>query len=283
VSNYLEGDTFSQTGAWLTTTARRNPEALLLLAAGCVLLMRSGGSSSSRTPTREQYSDEYQGHATGQSYRSAAPKAAAKMGDAISRFGETAGEYASDIKERISESAGGYAESVSEFAQDARRSISGQSDRLRRQARSTVQEGMSRVLRQQPLAVAAAGLPAGAVIAAVFPSTRIEKRALGGAHEALAEAASKAGESLMGAAGKAGERLQAAAAERGLTQDGLTNLAGDVAGTFANAVGGKDDSHRAATTAPQAPGKAEDIRKTETSRAAGAGPTGAQPGGRSNR
>ena len=48
-------------------------------------------------------------------------------------------------------------------------------------------------------------------------------------------------------------------------------LAGDVAGTFANAVGGKDDSDRAATTAPQGPGKAEDIRKTETSRAAGAG------------
>ena len=62
MSNYLEGDTFSQTGAWLTTTARRNPEALLLLAAGCVLLMRSGGSSSFRTPTRRQYSDAYQGY-----------------------------------------------------------------------------------------------------------------------------------------------------------------------------------------------------------------------------
>ena len=129
--------------------------------------------------------------------------------------------------------------------------------------------------------MAAAGLAAGAAIAAVFPSTRIEKRALGGAHEALAEAASKAGESLMGAAGKAGERLQVGRCRRGLTQDGLTNLAGRRGRQFANAVGGKDDSYRAATTAPQGPGKAEDIRKTETSRAAGAGPTGA--GGRSNR
>jgi hypothetical protein len=59
--NYSEGDTYSQTGAWLVATARRNPEALLLVAAGCALLMRSSGSSTSRTAVRRQYSDEYQG------------------------------------------------------------------------------------------------------------------------------------------------------------------------------------------------------------------------------
>jgi hypothetical protein len=283
VSNYLESDTFSQTGAWLTTTARRNPEALLLVAAGCVLLMRSGGRSSSRTPAHRQYSDAYQEYEPRPSSRSAAHKAAATAGDAISRVGETAGEYASDIKQRISETAGGYAQSASEFAQEAGRSISGQSERLRRHAQSTMQEGMSRVLREKPLAVAAAGLAAGAVIAAVFPSTRIENRALGGAHDALAGAASKAGESLMGAAGKAGERLKEVAAERGLTPDGLANLAGDVAGTFANAVSGKDDSYRGATTVPQGPATGGDRAKNENSRTAGLGPAGAQPGGRSNR
>src|SRR6202035_1292072 len=83
------------------------------------------------------------------------------------------------------------------------------------------------VLRDKPLAVAVAGLAAGAAIASLFPSTEIENRTLGGAHEALAEAASKAGENLMGAAGQAGERLKTAASERGLTPDGLKNLAGE--------------------------------------------------------
>jgi hypothetical protein len=283
VRNYLEDDTYSQTGGWLVTTARRNPEALLLLAAGCALLMRSGGSSPSRTPARRQYSDEYQGYESEPSYRSAANKAASKVGDGISRAGETATEYASDIKDRISETAGSYAESMSQFAQDAGRTVSVHSERLRRQAKSTLQASMDTVLREQPLAVAVAGLAAGAAVAAVFRSTEIENRALGGAHEALAEAASKAGENLMGAAGKAGERLKTAAAERGLTPDGLKNLAGEVAGTFTNAVTGNDAGHRGATPAPQSPHSGASLEKKENTRSAGVAPAGTEPSGRSNR
>jgi hypothetical protein len=67
------------------------------------------------------------------------------------------------------------------------------------------------VLRDQPLAVAMAGLAAGAAVAAVFPSTGIEDRTFGGAREALTEAAGKAGERVVEAAGKAGERLKSAA------------------------------------------------------------------------
>ena len=281
--NYLESGTYSQTGAWVVATARRNPEALLLLAAGCALLMRSGGSSSSRTPARRQYSDGYQGHESEPSYRSTTNKAASKVGDGISRVGETATEYASDIKDRISETAGSYAESMSQFAHDSGRTVSEQSGRLRRQAQTTLHDGMNRVLRDQPLAVAVAGLAAGAAIASLFPSTEIENRTLGGAHEALAEAASKAGENLMGAAGQAGERLKTAASERGLTPDGLKNLAGEVAGTFANAVTGIGDGHGSATTVPQSPGSSVNIVKTENTRSAGVAPEGPEPSGRSNR
>jgi len=42
--SYSETETYSQAGAWLMGTARRNPEALLLLAAGCCLLMRSAAA-----------------------------------------------------------------------------------------------------------------------------------------------------------------------------------------------------------------------------------------------
>ena len=88
---------------------------------------------------------------------------------------------------------------------------------------------MERVLRDQPLAVAVAGLAAGAAVAALFPSTEVEGRTLGGAREALTGAAGKAGEMVMDAAEKAKERLQNAAEERGFSTAGLQGLAGEVA------------------------------------------------------
>jgi hypothetical protein len=121
------------------------------------------------------------------------------------------------------------------------------------------------VLRDQPLAIAVAGLAVGAAIAAAFPSTDVENRALGGAHEALTSAVDQAGKTVMGAANKAGEHLKAAAEEKGLTSQGLKDLAGDVADTFTNAVAGTAEDHhaklvpgsapRSSQSAPLAPGK----------------------------
>ena len=150
------------------------------------------------------------------------------MREGLSRAADSATDYASEIKDRVSETASAYADSISEFAQDAGRSVSERSTRLGRQAQSTLQGGMERVLREQPLAVAVAGLAAGAAVAALFPSTDIEGRTLGGAREALTDAAGKAGEMVMDAAGKAKERLQAAAEERGFSSQGLQGLASEV-------------------------------------------------------
>ena len=122
---------------------------------------------------------------------------------------------------------------------EAGRKVSEQSERFARQAQSTMQSTMARVLRDQPLVVAAVGLAAGAAVAAAFPATDVENRTLGGARDALTDAASKVGENVMQAASKAGERLKSAAQERGLTPDGLKELAGEVADTFADGVSGK--------------------------------------------
>ena len=228
-----EKDTYSQAGSWLMGTARRHPEALLLLAAGCALLMRSAGSSSSKASThsRQQQSD-FAPPST--SYRG---QSNARQG--LSRAVESAADYASDIKDQVADTASDYAETVSEFAGEAGRKVSQQSERFARQAQSTMQSTMARVLRDQPLVVAAVGLAAGAAVAAAFPATDVENRTLGGAREALTDAASKVGENVMQAAGKAGERLKSAAQERGLTPDGLKELAGEVADTFADGVSGK--------------------------------------------
>ena len=242
-----EKDTYSQAGNWLMGTARRHPEALLLLAAGCALLMRSSGSSSSKASmqSRQAQSDFAQPSAYGRGQSSA------RQG--LSRAVESAADYASDIKDQVSDTASGYAETVSEFAGEAGRRVSEQSERFARQAQSTMQSTMTRVLRDQPLVVAAVGLAAGAAVAAAFPATDVENRTLGGARDALTDAASKVGENVMQAASKAGERLKSAAQERGLTADGLKELAGEVADTFTEGVSGKSGERGGPPTVKDSP------------------------------
>jgi hypothetical protein len=242
-----EKDTYAQAGDWLMGTARRNPEALLLLAAGCVLLMRGTGASSSKAGShgRQERSDF-------------APPSTSSRGQSNARQGlsravESAADYASDIKDQVSDTASGYAETVSEFAGEAGRRVSEQSERFARQAQSTMQSTMTRVLRDQPLVVAAVGLAAGAAVAAAFPATDVENRTLGGARDALTDAASKVGENVMQAASKAGERLKSAAQERGLTPDGLKELAGEVADTFADGVSGKSGERSGPPTVKDSP------------------------------
>jgi hypothetical protein len=265
MSSYSERDTASQAGDGMLAAVRRHPEALLLMAAGCCLMMRSG--SSSRTSARHAYErDEWdptsrafsQGHGASASAReefsratedaSNTARSAAQVKD---RIANTASDYASQMKDRISDTAGSYVDSVKDLADDARRAITERSARLSRQTQATLQSSMQRVLREQPLAVALIGLAAGAAVAALFPSTEIENRAFGGAHEKLKEAAEKTGERVMDAAGKAGERLKSAAEERALTSEGLKEVAGEVADTFKDAISGKPED-RSASPGPSA-------------------------------
>ena len=115
------------------------------------------------------------------------------MHEGVSRAADTAADYASDVKDRISETAAGYADSVSELAGDASRAASEHAERWQREARSQVQRRVERLLREQPLAAAAAGPAAGVAVAALLPTTRMENQAFGGARDALTDAAGKAG------------------------------------------------------------------------------------------
>jgi hypothetical protein len=311
MSSYSERDTYSQAGDWLLGTVRRNPEALLLMAAGCCLMMRSG--SSSRTSARHAYErDEWgypanrassQIHGASGSAREgfsraadAASNTARSAGDYASqvkeRIADTASDYASQMKERISDTASEYADSVRDFAGEARRAVTERSARLSRQTQATLQSSMQRVLREQPLAVAVAGLAAGAAVAALFPSTDIEDRVLGGAHERLKDAAEKTGERVMEAAGKAGERLKSAAEERELTSEGLKEAAGEVADTFKDAMSGKpEDRSGASPGSSAAPGGSSQkggsqnlgMDQSKPGGGHGASPPGASPSGRSVR
>jgi hypothetical protein len=250
-----ESDLYAQAGDWLSGTIRRNPEGLLLLAAGCALLMRSRKSSSSRQTSVSRDGEENRGYQSA----SADTGSNSNFRQGLSRAAEGASEYVADVKDRVSDTVSDYAGSVSSFAGDAGRMVSERSGQFARQAQSTMQGTMDRVLRDQPLAVAVAGLAAGVAVAAAFPATKIEGRAFGGAHEALTGAVGMAGKSLMQAAGKAGEQLKSAVAERGLglaSADGLKELANDVAETFTDAVSGttKDNGKSQASGSSNASG-----------------------------
>jgi hypothetical protein len=247
---------------WLIGAVKKNPEGLLLLAAGCALLLRGG-----TTPTRPQRADTYrgardnrEGQWDGSGYNARGGRAgdhdgglsgrvsraaddareyASEMGKTVS---ETAGQYASAVGDttgryasKVSDTAGRYASSVSDYADDARAAVVEQSGRLAQQAQGTVE----RIVREQPLAVAFAGLAAGAAVAAAFPATSIERRTLGPAGERLSEAAESAREKLGEATSAAGERLKDVAEQRGLNAEGLKNAARDVAGAFQESFAGE--------------------------------------------
>jgi hypothetical protein len=97
-------------------------------------------------------------------------------------------------------------------------------------------------MREQPLAVAALGLAAGAALAAIFPPTEAEQRTLGPARDALTDAARDMGERMREAAAETGERLKQRASEKGLNTEGMKDLAREAVDTFKDKVSGKAES-----------------------------------------
>lgn len=207
-------DFYSQAADWVVDTARRKPEALLLLAAGCALMMRSGGSVVGSWTSR---ADDVYGRASWQD------ETADEARRQSSRAAEGASRYAGDIRDRVTESANAYVSSAADYAQDARRrmteytgavrqNLSSATDHVSRTAQSAARSATD-TLREQPLVIAALGLAAGAAVAALFPTTDVERRTLGPAGEALVGAAGAAGRDFMERAARTGEEVRRAAEE----------------------------------------------------------------------
>jgi len=212
---------FGDGGEWILNVIKRNPEGLLLLAAGAVLMMRTNTPESSA--------------AVHGGIQGAAGKTASEVTEAVTnsaqRTMDAASSYASttsDIARQTMDTARSYASSAAEYAGQAKRVVEDQSDRAVRQTRSMAQG----VLQNQPLAIVAAGLAAGAALAAAFPPTTLEKEALGPVGDQMSKAAARFGDQLKQATAKAGDKLKTAAEERGLHTEGLKDVADEVVDTF---------------------------------------------------
>ena len=204
----------SGAGEWIMGAATRNPEGLLLLAAGCALLMRNGRSQSPRRSYAESFPSR------GGERRSFDTRENDKtgIGERVGEAARRAGEYVSEATDKVSETARSYAASAAEYTDEAAQIAAERSRRVADQARDTADY----IVREQPWAVALAGLAAGAAVAAAFPSTRIERRTLGEVGESLRSRAGSIGEQLMEtgrqAARDVGESFGAAIAREDATR-----------------------------------------------------------------
>jgi Sec-independent protein translocase protein TatA len=218
-------------GEWITDVVTRNPEGLLLLGAGIALLMRSGRGQSAKYRYAQSMSQRER------QYSRTQEPVGEGVGERVGEVARRAGEYVSGAKEQVAETARSYTSAAAEYADEASQAAMERSRRMADQVRETADY----LVREQPWAVALAGVLAGAAVAAVFPSTRIERRTLGDVGDRLRSAAGAAGEQVMEAGMKASERLNEIAEERGLTSEGLKQAAQDVGETFSSALSSEEE------------------------------------------
>jgi hypothetical protein len=114
---------------------------------------------------------------------------------------------------------------VNEYTGAVRENLSSATDQVSRTAQSAARSTAD-TFREQPLLIAALGLAAGAAVAALFPTTDIERRTLGPAGDALVGAAGSAGRDFMERAARTGEEVRRAA------EDHLRDLAHEASESF---------------------------------------------------
>jgi ElaB/YqjD/DUF883 family membrane-anchored ribosome-binding protein len=222
---------------WFVDAAWRKPEAFLLLAAGCALLMRTGRGSGISRP--EQMGSSRSSMAQGLS--GSAQEARGQVSQTLGQASEAGSGYVDDMKDRLSD----YAATAGQYADWTRERLSAGSDQMSKHARSAVQNA-SETIREQPFLVAALGLVTGVAVASFFPPTEVERRTFGPAARTMADAANRSQESLMQAAGEAAQQLKDDAAARGMTPDGVKQMARAATDTFSKRVAGSREQNTGA-------------------------------------
>jgi hypothetical protein len=218
-------------GEWILDAIKRNPEGLLLLAAGAALLLRTGVRSPGMT----------------QSMSAGASAAGGKETGAVRSTFDAATEAASDAARQTADTATSYASAAADYADSARRTVGKQSKRITRQTQSAFRK----ILQDQPLAVVAAGVAAGAAVAAAFPPTELEQETLGPFGNEMSRAAEQFGDQLKQATAKAGEKLKTAVDQRGLNTETLKDVADEVVDTFKTSMQGQPGETETGTTGAQ--------------------------------
>jgi hypothetical protein len=227
---------------------RQNPEGLLLLGAGVALMLRHASSLTSTQPQRKRRK-----RAASDSYYDSAEDMASDATAAGEGLASKVAAAADDVRGYVSGTAHDLTEKASEFGQTASRRTREVADtayQSTREAAGSAYRSLENTIEAHPVSIAVAGLAAGCLAAAVFPSTRFERETLGPIGRRAADAASETGElvksaavaRMTNAAMKAGEQLKDAVVERKLSTDTIGEVVRDVATDFTSNLTGSGES-----------------------------------------
>jgi hypothetical protein len=106
------------------------------------------------------------------------------------------------------------------------------------------------MVKEQPFALAALGVAVGATVAAFLPHTEAERDALNPLGEAAAGAVTAAKERVGEAVVATGEHLKNVAEQRGLTSEGIKDMAREATETFTDKLAGSGAREPQADTIP---------------------------------
>jgi hypothetical protein len=227
---------------------RQNPEGLLLLGAGVALMLRHASSLNSTQPQRKRRK-----RTASDSYYDSAEDMASDATAAGEGLASKVAAAADDVRGYVSGTAHDLTEKASEFGQTASRRTREVADtayQSTREAAGSAYRSLENTIEAHPVSIAVAGLAAGCLAAAVFPSTRFERETLGPIGRRAADAASETGElvksaavaRMTNAAMKAGEQLKDAVVERKLSTDTIGEVVRDVATDFTSNLTGSGES-----------------------------------------
>jgi hypothetical protein len=174
---------------FVSDTMRNRPEALLLMAAGAALLMTRG-------------------RGFGLADLMSAARSAPPVDEGARAMAGAAAQAAPDVRERVGARVEGLRERVSAYAERAAHQVQEDGEALMEtagetieRARSTVQENVNHMLREQPLMLGAMGLLAGVAIGAALPRTLFERDAMRLVREPLRTGLARRAETRSGASG----------------------------------------------------------------------------------
>jgi ElaB/YqjD/DUF883 family membrane-anchored ribosome-binding protein len=239
---------------WLVTKVKRNPEAFLVLAAGCALLLRGSGLGSMgyRGGARDDEGPYDVSERTATRVRNYASDMRERFKDTAAAASETASGYAAALSDKagaISERASDYASSLSNQTTDWGRNVADEATRMSARAKSSLQSQADRLVREQPFAIAALGAAAGAAIAALLPPSDVERETLAPIRDAASDAVNMAADRVKGAVAATAEQLRDAAQQKGLTPDGVKDMARNATQTFGDTLA-KGAGSEAKTSSP---------------------------------
>jgi len=204
------GEVIQQTGGGIVETVRSNPIPAAITAFGLWMLWRNRqqasngnrdwayGRYSGPSSRPDLYGRGTYGYSDGgqwQGSSSGGPGVADRARETVSGAADTVGTTVSGAASTVGDTVSGAADTVGQTVSGAATTVADTAQQVPQQVGQVAQRAGSefeRMLNENPLAIGAVALAAGAVAGLVLPSTQVERRYVGEARDKVVEQAESA-------------------------------------------------------------------------------------------